>query len=250
MTRAIAGLYVIIDLAACAGRSPVDVARLALEGGTSVVQWRDKVRDKGDQLGEALSIATLCREHDAIFIINDHADLAIASGADGVHLGQHDLPIGAVRPIVGANMIIGVSTNNVEEARAAEAAGADYIAVGAIFATATKAVTRAASLDRLRDVKAALSVPVVAIGGINASNIADVVAAGADAAAVISAVCSAEDPRAATEHSRWHSRLADNRQLTTTPYTRARLARAASARSAKRRSAARTDRRDCPSSST
>ena len=94
-------------------------------------------------------------------------------------------------------MIIGVSTNNADEARLAEAAGADYVAIGAIFATSSKDVTRAANLDRLREVKAAVRVPVVAIGGINASNIASVVAAGADAAAVISAVCGADDPRAA-----------------------------------------------------
>lgn len=197
MTAGIAGLYVIVDPDACAGRSPIDVARLALEGGATVIQWRDKRRDKGDQLADARAIAALCREHDAIFIINDHADLAMACGADGVHLGQHDLPIDAVRPIVGEGMMIGVSTNNVGEARAAEAAGADYVAVGAIFATATKDVTRPASVERLGEVKAAVGAPVVAIGGINPTNIGDVVAAGADAAAVISAVCGAADPRAA-----------------------------------------------------
>ena len=102
-----------------------------------------------------------------------------------------------VAPIAGAAMIIGVSTNNAAEARAAEAAGADYVAVGAIFATASKEVTRPANIERLREVKAAVSVPVVAIGGIDAGNIASVAAAGADAAAVISAVCGADDPRAA-----------------------------------------------------
>jgi thiamine-phosphate pyrophosphorylase len=193
----IAGLYVIIDPAACGTRSAIDVARLALDGGASLLQWRDKRRDKGDQLADARVIAALCREHGALFIANDHADLAIASGAPGVHLGQHDLPIEAVRPIVGPGMIIGVSTNNAAEARAAEAAGADYIAVGAIFATSSKDVTRPASLDRLREVKAAVRVPVIAIGGISVGNISAVVDAGADGAAVISAVCGAADPRAA-----------------------------------------------------
>ena len=197
MKSPIAGLYVIIDPAACGARSAVDVARLALEGGAALLQWRDKQRDKGDQLADARAIAALCREHGALFIANDHADLAIAAGAHGVHLGQHDLPIEAVRPIVGAGMIIGVSTNNAAEARAAEAAGADYVAVGAIFATASKDVTRPASIDRLREVKAAVRVPVIAIGGISASNIRSVVDAGADGAAVISAVCGAADPRAA-----------------------------------------------------
>ena len=201
----IRGLYVIIDPDACAGRpygrplSAVGVGRLALEGGASVVQWRDKRRDKGDQLDDARAIRALCRAHGATFIVNDHADLALAAGADGVHLGQHDLPIAAVRPIV-REMIIGVSTNTVEEAQRAEAAGADYVAVGAIFPTRSKDVTRAASIERLRDVRTAVRVPVVAIGGIDASNIGEVIAAGADAAAVISAVCGAASPeQAATE---------------------------------------------------
>jgi thiamine-phosphate diphosphorylase len=193
----IRGLYVIIDPGACGGRSPVEVARAALEGGASMIQWRDKRRDKGDQLADARAIRALCREHNGLFIANDHVDLAIAVDADGVHLGQHDLPLDVARSIAGDSMIIGVSTNNADEARAAEGSGADYIAVGAIFATASKDVTRPASIERLREVKGAVRVPVVAIGGINASNMAQVVEAGADAAAVISAVCGAEDVRAA-----------------------------------------------------
>ncbi|MEX2246526.1 MAG: thiamine phosphate synthase [Dehalococcoidia bacterium] len=193
----IRGLYVIIDPAACGARGAVEVARLALAGGASMVQWRDKLRDKGDQLADARAVAALCRAGGAVFIVNDHADLALAAGADGVHLGQHDLPIASVRPIVGEGMMIGVSTNNAEEARAAEAAGADYVAVGAIFATASKGGTRPASIERVREVRAAVSVPVVAIGGIDASNIGRVVEAGADAAAVIRAVCGADDPEGA-----------------------------------------------------
>jgi thiamine-phosphate pyrophosphorylase len=195
----IAGVYVIADPDACGGRPVTDIARAALEGGASMIQWRDKRRDKGDQLADARTIGELCRARGAPFIVNDHADLALAAHADGVHLGQHDLPIADVRPIVGQAMIIGVSTNNVDEARAAEAGGADYIAVGAIFPTASKDVTRPASIERLRKIAGAVSVPVVAIGGINASNIASVVEAGASAAAVISAVCAAANPRAATE---------------------------------------------------
>jgi thiamine-phosphate diphosphorylase len=198
MDRRIRGLYVIIDPQACRGRDPVEVARMAIDGGASVIQWRDKQRDKGDQLADARAIAAACRDAGAIFIVNDHVDLAIACGADGVHLGQHDLPIEAARPVAGANIIIGVSTNNADEARAAEAAGADYVAVGAIFTTASKTNTRPADLDRIRDVKAAVRVPVVAIGGIEASNVRSVIEAGADAAAVISAVCGAGDPRMAS----------------------------------------------------
>ncbi|MEX0785764.1 MAG: thiamine phosphate synthase [Dehalococcoidia bacterium] len=197
------GLYVIVDPDACAGRSAVDVARLALEGGASMLQWRDKGRqggrEKGDQLPDALAIRKLCSQHGALFIVNDHVDLALVVRADGVHLGQHDLPVAAARALVPPEFIIGASTNNVDEARRAQAAGASYVAVGAIFGTASKEPerTRAASPERLREVRAAIDLPLVAIGGINASNIGEVLAAGADAVAVISAVCGADDPRAA-----------------------------------------------------
>jgi thiamine-phosphate pyrophosphorylase len=196
---AVRGLYVIIDPDACAGRDSVDVARQALTGGALMLQWRDKRREKGDQLPSALAIRDLCIERGALFIVNDHVDLALVVRADGVHLGPHDLPVELVRPLVPPGFIIGASTNNVEEAKAAEAGGATYVAVGAVFGTASKAPerTRAASPERVREVKAAVRVPVVAIGGISASNVAEVVAAGADAIAVIGAVCGAADPKAA-----------------------------------------------------
>jgi thiamine-phosphate pyrophosphorylase len=193
----IRGLYVIVDPEQTQGRDPVDVARQALEGGASLIQWRDKARDKGEQLPRLRAVHDLCREHGALLIVNDHADLALAAGADGVHLGQKDLPAAAVRAFVPAGFIVGVSTNNVEEARRAQAEGASYVAVGALFSTASKAVTRPASPQRLREVKQAVSVPVVGIGGISEGNIDEVLAAGADAVAVISAVIGADDVRAA-----------------------------------------------------
>ena len=131
------------------------------------------------------------------FIVNDHADLALSVGADGVHVGQKDLPVAVVRRLVGAEMIVGASTNNAEEARRAEADGADYVSVGRLFETSSKENTRPASTETIREVKAAVSLPVCAIGGINESNIEEVIAAGADMVAVISAVCSAPDPREA-----------------------------------------------------
>jgi thiamine-phosphate pyrophosphorylase len=200
----IGGLYVIIDPAACRGRSPVEVARAALEGGASMLQWRDKLRDKGLQLADAREIYELSRRHDATFVVNDHADLALALDAGtirpmelGVHVGQHDLPVAVVRRIVPAAFVVGASTNSVAEALAAAAAGASYIAVGDIFGTASKESTRAASPARLTEVRAAVSLPVIGIGGINAGNAGEVMAAGADGVAVISAVCGADDPRAA-----------------------------------------------------
>jgi thiamine-phosphate pyrophosphorylase len=199
--RSIRGLYVIIDPDACAPRDAVDVARMALEGGAALLQWRDKRREKGDQLPEARAIAALCAEHNATFIVNDHVDLALVVGADGVHLGQHDLPVELVRPLVPPEFIVGVSTNDAEEARRAEQRGASYVAIGSVFPTASKEPdrTRAASVERVREVRAAVRVPVVAIGGINASNIRQVIDAGADAVAVISVVCGVSDPRAAAE---------------------------------------------------
>ncbi|MCH8161503.1 MAG: thiamine phosphate synthase [Chloroflexi bacterium] len=195
----ISGLYVIIDPDACRGRDVLDVAERALEGGASMLQWRDKRREKGAQLSEARALRELCAEHGALLIVNDHADLALAAGADGVHVGQGDLPVEEVRRIVPAGFIVGASTNNVHEALAAEAAGASYIAIGSIYPTSSKEPerTRAASPERLSEVKAAVGVPVIAIGGIDASNIEEVVRAGADAVAVISAVCGADDPQAA-----------------------------------------------------
>lgn len=193
------GLYVIIDPEQTRGRDEIEVARAALAGGARLIQYRDKRRDKGDQLPIVQRLLKLCREYGALLIINDHVDLALACEADGVHLGQHDLPLAAARRIAGDRLLIGISTNNVEEARAAEAGRADYVAVGSIFATATKGNTRPASPERLREVRAAVGLPLVAIGGINASNIDQVLAAGADAVAVISAVTLADDMRAAAQ---------------------------------------------------
>jgi thiamine-phosphate diphosphorylase len=142
-------------------------------------------------------LEALCREQGALFLINDHVDLALAVEADGVHLGQKDLPVAVVRRLVPSSMLIGCSTNNPAEARQAEADGADYVSVGRLFPTGSKQDTRPATLDTLRSVKAAVSVPVCAIGGIDESNIDDVIASGADMVSVIGATVSADDVREA-----------------------------------------------------
>jgi thiamine-phosphate pyrophosphorylase len=157
------------------------------------------MREKGEQFAIASALQTLCRENGALFFMNDHADIALAIEADGVHVGQRDLPVSVVRKIVPETMLVGASTNNAEEACAAAADGADYVSVGRLFPTGSKADTRPATLETLRAVKASVSVPVCAIGGINESNIDDVIAAGADMAAVISAVAAAEDVRGVAE---------------------------------------------------
>jgi len=191
------GLYVIIDPAVAPTRDEMQIARAALDGGARLIQLRDKTRQIGLQLPVAEALQALCRERGALFIVNDHVDLALAAGADGVHVGQKDLPVATVRRLVPREMLIGCSTNNAEEARRAEAGGADYVSVGRLFPTGSKDDTRPATTETLRAVKAAVSLPVCAIGGINESNIDAVIEAGADMAAVIAAVISAPDVREA-----------------------------------------------------
>jgi len=202
----IGGLYVIVDPRQTRGRDPVEVARLALAGGARIIQWRDKTRDKGEQLPQARAIRDLCRERGALFFVNDHVDLALAISADGAHLGQKDLPLPLVRTWLPAGFLLGISSNTVDEARRAEREGADYVGVGAIFPTTGKEVTRPASVERLREVKAAVRVPVAAIGGIDESNVDQVIAAGADAIAVISAICLADDVEGAARRLSSHFR--------------------------------------------
>ena len=193
----IKGLYVIIDAQAAQGRDMVELARDVLRGGAGVIQLRDKVHDKGDLLPIARSIRALCDEHGALLIVNDHADLAAACNAHGLHLGQHDLPIEEARAVLHAHQVIGSSNALLEEALESEKGGADYAAVGAIFPTSSKERTRPAGLETLRRVKERISIPVVAIGGINKDNVAQVVGAGADAVCVITAVLGAPDPEEA-----------------------------------------------------
>jgi thiamine-phosphate diphosphorylase len=203
----IGGLYVLIDPVACAGRHPVEVGRAALAGGASMLQWRDKIRDKGEQLPDARALYYMCVEHEAIFIVNDHADLALVlggggsprQGAIGVHVGQKDLPVMELRRALPDHFYLGVSTNTVDEAETAERRGANYVAVGDIFGTSAKAGTRRVSPERLHEIKGAVHVPVFGIGGITKDNARQVILAGADGVAVITAVCSAPDPAAATQ---------------------------------------------------
>ena len=195
--RRVSGLYVIVDAQVARDRDLVDLTEAVLRGGARVIQLRDKLHDKGDVLPVARRIRDLCDRHDAVFIMNDHADLAVACDAHGLHLGQHDLPVAEARAILRPYQIIGTSNALVEEAVESENQDVDYLAVGAMFPTDTKERTRPAGLSTLSAVKATASVPLVAIGGINLANVAQVIRAGADAACVISAVVGAPDPEAA-----------------------------------------------------
>ena len=194
---AMAGVYVIVDPEHTNGRPVTQVAGAALKGGASTIQYRDKKSEKGAILATSSEIAALCKKAGAVFIVNDHADIAVLAGADGLHVGQKDIPVREARKVVHARQIIGKSNALVQEALEAEAEGADYIAVGAMFESATKSNTRPAGIETLRQVKRSVLAPVIAIGGINHSNVAQVAASGADAVCVASAVTKADDPEGA-----------------------------------------------------
>ena len=192
-------LYVILDRAVARGRDLVELLDAAVAGGCRLVQLREKEWPSGRLLPLAERLRARCRAAGATFIVNDRVDLALAVGADGVHLGQDDLPAKAARPLLRPGMILGISTHSVAQARAAQADGADYVAVGSMFATGSKAEFELVGTDLLRKLRGEIRVPLIGIGGITHDNVREVIAAGADGVAVISAVCAADDPRAAAE---------------------------------------------------
>ena len=203
-------LYVVLDRAAARGRDLADVLDAALAGGCRFVQLRDKEWPSGRLLPVAERLRARCAAAGATFIVNDRIDLAVAVGADGVHLGQEDLPARAARPLLRPGMILGISTHSVEQARTGQAEGADYIAVGSMFPTRSKAEFELVGPDLLRKLRAEIRVPLIGIGGITHDNVGEVIAAGADGVAVISAVCAADDPRAAA--ARFVTLIADARR--------------------------------------
>lgn len=186
-------LYVIVGTSHTRSRPVPDVAREAIRGGAGIIQLREKQLPAKGFLELALLLRKVTREAGVPLIINDRVDIAAASGADGVHLGQEDLPVSAARRILGEPAIIGVSTHSVAEAVAAQQDGADYIGVGPIFPTATKPGLEPKGLSLLTAVSQAVRLPVVAIGGINPENLASVLGAGVNRVAVVSAVAGAPD---------------------------------------------------------
>lgn len=191
-------LYAILDRSTASGRELPGLLEAVLAGGCRLVQLREKAMAMAQLFPLAQQFARRCREVGALFIVNDRADLAVAAGADGLHVGQDDLPAGEARRLLPGNMILGVSTHDVAQARRAAADGADYVAVGSIFPTGTKAGFQLVGLDLIRRVRSEVPVPLVGIGGITADNAPEVLAAGADGVAVISAICAAADPEEAT----------------------------------------------------
>lgn len=170
------------------GLSFEDMARKVLKGGVRWIQYRDKFRTRREIFEEALRLRRLTADFNAVYIVNDYVDIAYCSDADGVHLGQDDLPLKEARKIIGKKKIIGISTHNLAQAMAAEKEGADYIGFGPVFKTATKDAGQPRGTEILQEIKAKVKIPVVAIGGINLENIMSVLSMGIDAIAVASGI--------------------------------------------------------------
>jgi len=190
-------VYVILDPTASGGRDLREILKSVIAGGGRMVQLRDKITPMRTLLPYARELRRLAHNADVTFVVNDRVDLALALDADGLHVGQDDLPAKEARRLLG-DRVVGVSSHSLTEALEAEADGADYVAVGSIFPTHTKAEFTLVGLELLRLIRERCSVPLVAIGGITAENIGEVIKAGADGAAVISAVGAAPDPERAT----------------------------------------------------
>jgi thiamine-phosphate diphosphorylase len=165
----------------------------AISAGVRFFQYRSKKASRRQVYDISLKLSAQARNSGALFIVNDHTDIAAAVGAAGVHLGQEDLPLADARKVVGRDKIIGISTHSLEQALEARAAGADYIGFGPVFPTSTKDAGTTQGVSGIRLIKQSLSIPVIAIGGINHGNVRDVISAGADGVAVISAILCAPD---------------------------------------------------------
>ena len=193
--------YLVTQTDLSEGRSTETIVDGAIAGGVDAVQVREKHRDAAEQLSIARALREPTADAAVALIVNDRVDVAVAANADGVHLGDEDLPVDVARAQLGEDAIIGRSVSTVEGARVAERAGADYLGVGAVFETGSKDVAedqQAIGLELIEEIDGAVDVPFVGIGGITPERAGDVVAAGADGVAVISAITAADDPEAAT----------------------------------------------------
>lgn len=187
-------LYAIADTLGRRDLNFVTLAEQLCAGGAKLLQLRAKDIPSRDFLAIAHEVRTICHRHQCVLIINDRADIALAVDADGVHVGQEDLPLAAARKVLGAGKIIGVSTHDPEQAQEAERGGADYIGFGPLFGTATKATGYSArGLDQLREIRRLVSLPIVVIGGISTERAPSALAAGANAVAMISDLVLADD---------------------------------------------------------
>lgn len=195
-------LYLCTDRGLMTSRTVEQSVEQAVCGGASVIQLREKHLSSRDFYETALKVREVTARYHVPFLVNDRADIALAVGADGVHVGQSDLPCTAVRRMMGEDALIGVSVSTVEEALAAQADGADYLGVGAMFATGTKEDAAVVSRDTLRAIRAAVDLPIVIIGGVNAATIPQFAGLGIDGAAVVSAIVAQPDIEAAARNLR------------------------------------------------
>lgn len=192
-------IYLVTDEACLHGRPLLECVEEALAAGVTLVQYRAKTADGGVLYTEACKLKELCDNYNVPLIINDRLDIALAVGAAGVHLGQDDLPCAVARRLLGEDFIIGVSAHNPAEAVQAVSEGADYLGCGAVFGTATKHDVAKLGLENLRAIRKAVAVPMVGIGGITADNYAEVLATGADGAAIVSGILAQDDIGAAVK---------------------------------------------------
>ena len=190
-------LYAITESSISKGRSNDGVIREAIKGGAEIIQLREKEWNKDKVKEEAIKLLKICKENNVLFIVNDYVDIAMEIGADGVHLGQSDMPIAEARRIYGDKLIIGLSTHDIEQAVKADNEDVDYITLGPIFKTRAKDYT--ADTDIINQVIKKINKPVIAIGGINKDNIGSVLEQGVKSVAVISAVVSADNVKEAAE---------------------------------------------------
>ncbi|GHT56114.1 thiamine-phosphate synthase [Spirochaetia bacterium] len=195
-------LYLCTDRVLSLGRPITEALEAAIAGGVTMVQLREKNASTREFYEIALEVQRITKRHNVPLVVNDRLDIALAIGAEGIHIGQSDMPLRIARRLVGEMMFIGVSVHTVEQARLAEQDGADYLGVGAVWATGSKADAAAIGLDRLREIRAAVHIPAVAIGGIGPANVSQVMATGIEGVAVISAILSQPDIREAAKNLR------------------------------------------------
>lgn len=186
-------IYALTDASLSLGRPTLDIVDAMLEAGIKIIQYREKNKSSGEMLRECLAIREKTEKNGCFFIVNDHVDIAMLCRADGVHVGQDDLPVTAVRELVGPDIVIGVSASSLQEAEQAVRDGADYLGVGAIFPTETKKDASCTGLELFRTITAASPLPVAAIGGINERTLPEIITAGAECVCMVSAITMARD---------------------------------------------------------
>ncbi len=191
-------LYLIFD-SQYFGKEPLETLKKVISGGITAIQYRDKINPKNKVLRFALRFKKICQQNEVLFLINDFLDITLSVEADGLHLGQEDLPLGSAKKILPFDKIIGISTHNLREAKKTEKEGVDYISVGAVFPTSTKKDVVLINLSEIKKIKKQVSLPLIAIGGINENNLKEVLESGVKGIAISKAIMKAKDPKKKTK---------------------------------------------------